>query len=214
MYDEPRYLEIGVCTGRTFHKVEAARKVAVDPEFRFDHHAAQREHPRSHYHPVTSDEYFGSIIADDELFDVIFLDGLHTFEQTLRDLNNALSHLQPRGVVLIDDVTPPTYLASIPNRQNFFEVRTWLGLTDQRWMGDVYKLLYFIDSFCQQLTFRTIANNHGQAVVWRQRRPAVKERTMGAIAELDFAGFVLSQQALHLARFGEIEQELRSFTQA
>lgn len=210
LYEEPRYLEIGVCTGQTFHKVEAPYKVAVDPEFRFDHEVAARENPGSTYHQVTSDEYFGSIVDEDEQFDVVFLDGLHTVEQTLRDLTNALPHLQPRGVIVIDDVTPPTFLASLPNRTNFFEVRRHLGGTDQRWMGDVYKLVYFIDTFFQQLTYRTISNNHGQAVVWRERRTSVTERTLNEIGSLTFEQFVLEQDALHLTRFGQIVKEVRA----
>ena len=210
LYEKPRYLEIGVCEGATFHKVEAAYKVAVDPEFRFDQQAAARENPTASYHEVPSDEYFGSIVGEDEQFDVIFLDGLHTVEQTLRDLTNALPHLQPRGVIVIDDVTPPTYLASLPDRANFFEVRRHLGSSDQRWMGDVYKLVYFMDTFFQQLTYRTIRNNHGQAVVWRQRRESVTDRSLNAIGSLTFEQFALEQDTLHLTRFGDIVDEVRA----
>jgi len=210
LYEAPSYLEIGVCAGATFHKVEAPRKVAVDPEFRFDHEQAQRDHPGTEYHQVTSDEYFGRIIAEDETFDVIFLDGLHTFEQTLRDLNNALLHLQPHGVMLIDDVSPPTYLASVPDRETFFRVREWMGVTDKAWMGDVFKLVHFIETFHQGLSFRTISNNHGQAVVWRERRPSVRERTVADIGTLSFEQFVLEQGALRSARFGVILRELRA----
>lgn len=210
LYDQPRYLEVGVCTGSTFDKVHAPVKVAVDPEFRFDHEAAERATPGTVYHQVTSDEYFGSIVGEDETFDVIFLDGLHTFEQTLRDLTNSLHHLQPRGVILIDDVSPPTYLASLPDRENFFEVRRRLGLTDQAWMGDVYRLVYFIETFYQHLSYRTISNNHGQAVVWRQRRPSVPHRTVAETGLLTFEEFMLSPEAMRRAPFGTILDEVRA----
>ena len=36
LYREARYLEIGVCEGYTFHAVDAASKVAVDPRFESD----------------------------------------------------------------------------------------------------------------------------------------------------------------------------------
>ena len=214
LYEAPRYLEVGVCAGATFDKVEATRKVAVDPEFRFDHEQAERDHPGTEYHQVTSDDYFGRIIAEDETFDVIFLDGLHTFEQTLRDLNNALLHLQPRGVILVDDVSPPTYLASVPDREDFFRVRDWLGVTDKAWMGDVFRLVHFIETFHQGLSFRTISDNHGQAVVWRERRPSVRERTVADIATLSFEQFVLQQDVLRSAPFRMIMRELRVRTSA
>ncbi|MFA6298507.1 MAG: hypothetical protein WC642_05030, partial [Nocardioides sp.] len=73
LYPEARYLEIGVCEGATFDRVPAARKVAVDPEFRFDHVAMQRDNPGTEYHQVTSDDYFASAVGEDEQFDVIYL---------------------------------------------------------------------------------------------------------------------------------------------
>lgn len=211
LYDKPRYLEVGVQRGRTFDRVEAADKVAVDPDFLFDHVAAERANPRAAYHQVTSDEYFGSIIGADELFDVIFLDGLHTFEQTLRDLTNALAHLQPDGVIVIDDVQPPTYLASISDRESFLTVKEWLGVQRKAWMGDVYKLVWFIDTFFQDLTYRTIGDNHGQAVIWRERRPAVTQRSVAEIAALSFEQFVLEQDVLRLADFAEILEEFKAW---
>ncbi|MDO9494486.1 MAG: class I SAM-dependent methyltransferase [Nocardioides sp.] len=210
LYPQARYLEIGVCEGATFDRVPAARKVAVDPEFRFDHVAMQRDHPGTEYHQVTSDDYFASAVGEDEQFDVIYLDGLHVYEQTLRDLMNALDHLQPHGVIVIDDTRPPTYLASLPDRDNFFTVRSWLKSTDQRWMGDVFKLVYFIDTFCPGLSFSTIANNHGQTVVWRKRRAEVTPRTLGEIAALTFEQLVLTEDVLRLAPFGKIRPRLRA----
>ena len=210
-YDQPRYLEIGVCEGRTFDRVEAAVKVAVDPEFRFDQHAPERRVPGTSYHEITSDEYFGTVVDPDARFDVIFLDGLHTVDQTLRDLLNALPHLQPQGVIVVDDVRPPTYLASLPDRQNFFTVRSAIGRDeDKAWMGDVYRLVYFIETFFQQLSFRVIANNHGQAVIWRQRREAVPDRSVAEVGELSCEEMVLTQDSLRLAPFGDIVRELRA----
>jgi len=210
-YEDPRYLEIGVCEGRTFDRVDAAVRVAVDPEFRFDHTAAERRVPGTTYHQVTSDEFFGTLVEPAAQFDVIYLDGLHTVEQTLRDLLNALPHLQPQGVLVIDDVRPPTALASIPDRQEFFDVRGAQDRDDEKaWMGDVYRLVYFIETFCQQLSFRVIANNHGQAVVWRRRRAEVPQRGLADVGAMTFEQMMLDEAALRLAPFGEIVRELRA----
>ena len=210
-YEKPRYLEIGVCEGRTFDRVPAAVRVAVDPEFRFDHTAPERQEPGTSYHQITSDEYFGTVVEPDARFDVIYLDGLHTVEQTLRDLLNALPYLQPQGVLVIDDVRPPTELAAIPDRQEFFDVRAAQGRDDEKaWMGDVFRLVYFIETFCQQLSFRVIANNHGQAVVWRHRRPAVPQRGLAEVGALTFDELARTEDALRLAPFGEIVREVRA----
>ncbi len=208
-FDQPRYLEIGVNRGQTFHRVRAAEMVAVDPDFLFDHEAAAAERPRATYHQVTSDEYFGSIIGDDELFDVIFVDGLHTFDQTLRDLLNALEHLAPRGVLVIDDVRPPFYDASLRDHDTAVRVRDLTGQDKPVWMGDVYRLIWFIDSFLQHLTYRTISNNHGQAVVWRQRREAVADRLVADVAGLSFEDFLLGDDVLRLRTFYQIFTEVK-----
>ncbi len=211
LYPEARYLEIGVNRGTTFHRVPAARKVAVDPVFDFDIAEKQAKNPEATYHQVPSDEYFGSIADPQEQFDVIYLDGLHVFEQTLRDLMNALHHLAPNGVIVIDDTRPPTYLASLPDRQNFFTVRTWLGEDEKKaWMGDVYRLVYFIETFCPHLSYRTITDNHGQTVVWRTRRAEVPQRTVRDVAELSFEQLVLTEDALRPASYDDIHGELRA----
>ncbi len=210
-YDQARYLEVGVSRAVTFHRVPAAVKVAVDPVFEFDVDERRARHPEATYHQVTSDDYFARVIDPAQQFDVIYLDGLHTLEQTLRDLMNALHHLQPDGVIVIDDTRPPTYLASLPGRQNFFDVRSFLDLDDQKaWMGDVYRLVYFIETFCPHLSFATIADNHGQSVVWRSRRADVPDRLLRDVAELSFEDLVLQHDHLRLAPFADILTTLRT----
>ena len=151
-YEDPRYLEIGVCEGRTFDRVDAAVRVAVDPEFRFDHTAAERRVPGTTYHQVTSDEFFGTLV-----------------EPAAQDRDD-----------------------------------------EKAWMGDVYRLVYFIETFCQQLSFRVIANNHGQAVVWRRRRAEVPQRGLADVGAMTFEQMMLDEAALRLAPFGEIVRELRA----
>jgi hypothetical protein len=210
LFAAPRYLEIGVSQGSTFHKVAARQKVAVDPEFRFDVEAARRANPSASYHQVTSDAYFGTIVDPAERFDVIYLDGLHTAEQTLRDLLNALHHLEPKGIIVIDDVRPPTALAAIGDRERFARVREFMASRSKTWMGDVYKVVVFIESFLQQLTWRTVAENHGQAVVWHQRRPQVPDRSIAAVGSMSFEDFVLEATMLRSAPYQEIVREARS----
>lgn len=97
------YLEIGVGKGRTLFNVDIANKTAVDPCFRFDLPEAQKTHRNISFHKTTSDEFF-SRLPHGAKYDLIFVDGLHTFEQTYRDLCNCLIHAKERTVLLIDDV--------------------------------------------------------------------------------------------------------------
>jgi methyltransferase family protein len=210
LFEAPRYLEIGVAKGVTFHAVRAAEKVAVDPRFGFDVGAAQAANREARYFEVTSDHYFGQIVAPDERFDLVYLDGLHTAEQTLRDLLNALSYLEPVGIVVIDDVKPVTALAAIPERATFARVRDYLGSRDRAWMGDVYKVVYFVDTFLQQLSYRTVAENHGQAVVWQQRRGQVRPRTIQEVGTQSFEQLVTDLDTLRITPYEEILATIRA----
>ena len=70
-----RYLEIGVNQGKTLEAVRARHRVGVDPNPRFD----IEDLPRGiSFHTGTSDAYFAGLDPSAR-FDVVFLDGLHTF---------------------------------------------------------------------------------------------------------------------------------------
>lgn len=178
LFEAPRYLEVGVNRGVTFNAVRAAQKVAVDPKFLFDFEAIERDVPGTAFHETTSDDYFGNIARPDTRFDVIYLDGLHTSEQTIRDLINAISFLAPEGVIVIDDVFPSSYSASLHDRADTRVLLKSTGDTSGAWMGDVYRLVFFVESFCQQFSYGTVNNNHGQLVLWREARPSLPDRTL------------------------------------
>lgn len=139
---------------------------------------------------------------------MIFLDGLHTYEQTLRDLLNALPLLKPRGAIVLDDVLPNSELAALPERQEA-EARQAAGEAwDGSWMGDVYRLVFFIESFLPGWSYRTTADNLGQLVMWRSRRGSVPERRMEEIARLPYAALEGEMAAFRRTPFAEIRTEL------
>lgn len=207
LFTRPRYLEIGVSKGATFDSVEAGRKVAVDPNFEF---VLPRNPPSGiAYYQCTSDEFFGQA-AQDERFDVIFLDGLHTFEQTLRDLLNAIAVLAPGGVIVIDDVLPDSYHASIADHATSIQTRQASGCTSKSWMGDVYRLIFFIQTFLQPYDYATVAGE-GQAVVWRSPRPASELilRNVESVARIPFESTLLDREAFREKPLREIVDLVR-----
>jgi hypothetical protein len=210
IYEDPAYLEIGVSKGATFHAIEATRKVAVDPRFRFDATEAQRRAPEAEYHEVPSDEYFGRVADPEDRFHVIYLDGLHTLEQTLRDFTNAQGYLVPGGAIVIDDVYPSSYVASMPNIDEHRVARREFNVTRGAWMGDVYRLVFFIETFFQQFSYRTVAENHGQLVVWRGRREAVPQRRVEEVGRLPYERVALDREAFAFTPFTEIIDEVRA----
>ena len=79
--DAKNYLEIGVCTGKAFNKPDfAGTKVAVDPKFRFN--TAIYSNNRTQFFECTSDIF--EAFNQSAKFDIIFIDGLHTYEQPFR----------------------------------------------------------------------------------------------------------------------------------
>ena len=164
------YLEIGVYAGGTFFEVDVARKVAVDVKFRFD--VNERRDPRAAFFEMTSDAYFLGPGAE-ERFDLIFLDGLHTFEQTLIDLNASLLLSHERSAILVDDTVPSDVYSALPNQRQAIKFRQKAGGKGRGWHGDVFKLVVYIHDFLPMLSYCTInTGGNQQTLVWREPRPS------------------------------------------
>ncbi len=167
------YLEIGVAHGATFFDVNVGDKTAVDPNFKFDF--ASYESEKCHFIQETSDNFFVHQTSD-KTFDIIFIDGLHTFEQTLRDFLSSLAHGHSKSVWIIDDVLPNDIFSSLPSQSDAYKFRSLLGNSaNTSWHGDVYKLVFFIHDFFPEFSFSTL-NSHGnpQTIIWREPRSNFK----------------------------------------
>ncbi len=161
------YLEVGVAGGATFFAVDVANKVAVDPRFAFDVDA--RRGPGVEFHAVPSDTFFAGL--DEQVtFDVIYLDGLHIFEQTYRDFTNALAHSHPRTIIMIDDTVPSSLYSAQRDRQAMQAERKQQGNTELAWHGDIYKMLAAIHDFHPSYNYVTFSTGGApQSMVWRSK---------------------------------------------
>ena len=54
---------------------------------------------------MTSDSFFEK---NNKIYDLIFIDGLHLYEQVYKDITNALKVLQPNGTIVCHDMLPTT----------------------------------------------------------------------------------------------------------
>ena len=95
-----RYLEIGVENGLTLEAVRMRRKFGVDP---FPNYRSSLLTPSVKSFTMESDDFFK---RNRDIFEVIYLDGLHTAEQTLRDFSNVIMTMKRGGVIVIDDTIP------------------------------------------------------------------------------------------------------------
>jgi hypothetical protein len=124
------YLEIGVDEGRSLALADPATlAVGVDPELSIEVELG----PRTILKAQSSDEFFaGQDVArlfDGMGIDLAFIDGLHLFEQVLRDLANVGRFLSPGGIVVLHDTLP--YDRVVARRER----------TTQKWTGDVWKVV-------------------------------------------------------------------------
>ncbi len=157
------YLEIGLQRGRTFEQVRVPRRVGVEP---FPMFAAEKPPKCASIIVSTSDEFFNTLNAT-TTFDLVFLDGLHTYRQTYTDLINALA-VCPSGVVMIDDVVPTDPVSAMPDLEESMAERARRGLEGTQWHGDVYKVMLAIHEFHPELRVRTMVGpDNAQALVWR-----------------------------------------------
>ena len=132
------YLEIGIERGFTLEAVKIQSRTGVDPFPMFNVGKA-RKHMEIYQN--TSDDYF-SKMGNSNKFDFIYLDGLHTYEQTRRDFENSLKLISSDGFIMVDDTVPSDEFSANPNQSECYRMRTAAGLVnDGSWHGDVYKLV-------------------------------------------------------------------------
>jgi hypothetical protein len=91
-FENCKYLEIGVRDNNVFNTIplKFPQKIGVDPE-------------KGGTHKMTSDKFF---MSNKIKFDVIFIDGLHTYEQCQKDCINSMSVLKNNGIILFHDFLP------------------------------------------------------------------------------------------------------------
>lgn len=159
------YLEIGVAQGLTLESVKVRNKVGVDPVPQFDVTRIPRDIT---FFQTESDTFFENLTPESK-FDLVFLDGLHVWRQTYKDLINSLHFCKPSSIILIDDVVPDDELAAYPDWDKALELKDAAGITDGRWQGDVYKVLMAINNFHPELEYTVIGSRDGvdnpQAIV-------------------------------------------------
>ncbi|MDB9810840.1 class I SAM-dependent methyltransferase [Candidatus Pelagibacter sp.] len=107
------YLEIGCFDNECFSKINIINKVGVDPM-------------KGGTIKKTSDEFFETNI---EKFDIIFIDGLHEYDQIKRDIINSIKFLEEDGTIMCHD--------SLPEEYSEQTVPYSLGI----WVGDVWKAI-------------------------------------------------------------------------
>ena len=112
-YDYKDYLEIGCDRDQLFSRVNLENKIGVDP---YSGGNIRK----------TSDDFF---INNNKTFDLVFIDGLHTYTQVKKDILNSVKFLNTNGIILVHDCLPDTMSKQAVPRYKM------------QWNGDVWKAI-------------------------------------------------------------------------
>lgn len=136
------YLEIGCNKDEIFSRIHTKNKIGVDPF-------------RGGNHRMTSDEFFS---INKNMFDVVFVDGLHEYSQVTRDVNNSLKVLNEHGIIIIHDMLPRTEnQAAYPMPEN-----------QHIWLGDVWKLAFDLTAR-NDVDFKLVLIDQGCGVLLKKQ---------------------------------------------
>ena len=133
-----KYLEIGCDSNLVFNALPISQnnKIGVDPN-------------RGGTIRTSSDNFFRD---NNQFFDIIFIDGLHEYKQTRKDIINSLKCLNENGTIFIHDLIPVDWKTEHVPR-----------ISDQ-WNGDVWKVIFEIMN-SQNLILKIVDCDNGVGIL-------------------------------------------------
>lgn len=141
------YLEIGVNTpaqpGYNWIGVAIKTKHGVDPNV-------------DTTYQMTSDAFFENHIS--QRYDIVFVDGLHLFEQAYRDINNSLKCLSESGTIVVHDCNPTEEITQRRERAS------------DAWHGDVWKAIVKLRMEEPDLSIHTVDADEGCGIIRRGKQ--------------------------------------------
>lgn len=131
-----KYLEIGVCKREhNINHITCPNKIGVDPDGNSGADFV-----------ITSDEFFK---GNKEKFDLIFIDGLHEWEQVLRDVKNSLDALNENGTIVLHDCNPTSQqMQLVPRVQSEWTGDVWRAIVKLRQRNDLFMFTINTDYGC------------------------------------------------------------------
>ena len=116
------YLEIGCDDDQLFSKVNIKNKIGVDP--------VSGGNIRK-----KSDDFFSS---NKDKFDLVFIDGLHIYEQVKKDILNSLKCLKKNVIILVHDCMPDSLSKqAVPRYKMKWNGDVWKAIVDLRQREDL-----------------------------------------------------------------------------
>jgi len=116
------YLEIGCDKNSSFNEIKIKNKIGVDPK-------------SGGTLRMTSDEFF---TKNKNYFDCIFIDGLHIYEQVIKDILNSVKFLNKNGIIIVHDCLPlKIWNQIVPQIYGHWNGDVWKAIVEARTMKDI-----------------------------------------------------------------------------
>lgn len=173
------YLEIGCDNNIVFNSIilPEKNKIGVDPK-------------QGGNHRMTSDEFFNQNNIN---FDVIFIDGLHHYDQCQNDVINSLKFLNINGYIFIHDLLPLNWkMELVPRIQG-------------NWSGDVWKVGYELSQI-KDLDFKIA--NIDSGVGYLKKKRDVNYIKIPSLKDKRFKDYIKIFEKLPLINPNEALQEI------
>ena len=172
------YLEIGTFKDELFNSINCKEKIGVDP--------VSGGNVRK-----TSDDFFRS---NNKKFDLIFIDGLHHYNQVKKDILNSIDCLNNNGIILLHDCLPKDYYyQAVPRSQYDWNGDTWKAFLEFR-TNDT------LDSYCCYA-------DQGIGVILKRNNKNKLDVKVQKFENFDFNDFALNyEKYLNLIDFKELLQ--------
>lgn len=188
------YLEIGVREGECFLRIRAPKKIAVDPQMLISPKKKRKYYFKNlsnifnQYFETTSDDFFkdNHKSLNSHGLDVVFIDGLHTYEQSLRDVQNALTYLKDDGVIIMHDCNPLSEAAAYP-AQSYHDAESLNipGFTGE-WNGDTWKTIVYLRSRRNDLDVFVLDCDQGLGIIMKRKPESVLAYSIEAVNHLAY----------------------------
>lgn len=181
-FENPAYLEIGCASNALFDSVPVLKKTGVDP---FSGGNVRK----------TSDAFFE---GNEARFDVIFIDGLHTYEQVRRDVLNSIKSLNEGGWIALHDMLPRTWI-----EQHVPIVSTGA------WTGNVWKVAFELIE-TEGIEFKILKIDHGVGVIKVVDPKAVLKDLRKVLSQKEFSYYFENIHKLPITEWRDAQAWLRS----
>ena len=174
------YLEIGCDDNQLFSRINISEKIGVDPVSGGNYKGK-------------SDDFFKQNIKK---FDLIFIDGLHEYDQVRKDILNSLKFLNDDGFILVHDCLPRSLSAqAVPRYRNV-------------WNGDVWKAIVEFRTYPNLEIFTCLADE-GIAVI-QEKKNSQELKLKKNILDLKFKDYYFNyKQFMRVIDFSTFKHKFK-----